>query len=128
MAALELGVETQSEIAERFRVSKSTVEKWWKRWQDTASCAALPLTHGPAPTLEAYEDFLRAEVKQQPDATLAELCERVAVAHRVVASPSMMSRALQQLKLGRKKDPSRQSAGHAARESVAPCVSHTHHG
>lgn len=105
IAALELGVETQAEIAERFRVSKSTVEKWWSRWQETDSCTALPLTHGPAPTLAAYEDFLRAAVKQQPDATLAELCERVAVAHRVVASSSMMSRALQQLKLGRKKRP-----------------------
>ncbi len=104
IAALELGVETQAEIAERFRVSQSTVEKWWKRWQETDSCAALPLTHGPAPTLEAYEDFLRAEVKQQPDVTLAELCERVAATHQVVASPSMMSRALQSLHLGRKKD------------------------
>ena len=103
IAALELGVETQAEIAERFRVSPSTVEKWWKRWQETDSCAALPLTHGPAPTLEAYEDFLRAEVKQQPDVTLAELCERVAATHQVVASPSMMSRALQSLHLGRKK-------------------------
>ncbi len=103
IAALELGVETQAEIAERFRVSKSTVEKWGYRWQDTHSCAALPLTHGPAPTLGAYDDFLRAEVKQQPDVTLAELCERVAAAHQVVASSSMMSRALQALHLGRKK-------------------------
>ena len=47
----------------------------------------------------------RAEVKQQPDVTLAELCERVAATHQVVASSSMMSRALQQLKLGRKKRP-----------------------
>src|SRR5512141_2092087 len=103
IAALEEGVDSQAEIAEHFGVSKSTVEKWWKRWQDTASCAALPLTHGPAPTLEPYEDFLRAEVKRQPDVTLAELCERVTAAHEVVASPSMMSRALQHLKLGRKK-------------------------
>ena len=105
IAALEMGVETQAEIAERFGVSKSTVEKWWKRWQDTHSCAALPMAHGPARTLPAYDDFLRAEIKQQPDATLAELCERVAVTHRVIASPSMMSRALHHLKLGRKKRP-----------------------
>lgn len=107
IAAVELGVETQAEIAERFRVSKSTVEKWWSRWQDTHSCAVLPLTHGPAPVLRAYDDFLRAAVKQQPDVTLAELCERVATTHHVSASPSMMSRALQALHLGRKKDPSR---------------------
>jgi transposase len=103
IVALELGVETQAEIAEQFRVSKSTVEKWWYRWQDTHSCAALPLTHGPEPTLGAYADFLRAEVKQQPDVTLAELCERVAAAHQVVVSSSMMSRALQHMQLGRKK-------------------------
>ena len=103
IAALELGVETQAEIAEQFHVSKSTVEKWWKRWQDSGSCAALPLTHGPEPTLGAYADFLRAEVKRQPDVTLAELCERVAAAHQVGVSSSMMSRALQHLQLGRKK-------------------------
>ena len=103
IAALDEGVETQAETAERFGVSKSTVEKWWYRWQDTHSCAALPQVHGPAATLQAYDDFLRAEVKRQPDVTLAELCERVAAAHHVVASSSMMSRALQRLKLGRKK-------------------------
>ena len=103
IAALEAGVETQAEIAACFCVSKPTVEKWWYRWQDTHSCAALPLPHGPERTLQAYDDFLRAEIKQQPDATLAELCERVAATHQVVASPSMMSRALQHLKLGRKK-------------------------
>jgi transposase len=103
IAALMAGDETQAEIAERYCLSKSTVEKWWYRWQDTHSCAALPQTHGPEPTLGAYADFLRAEVKRQPDVTLAELCERVAAVHHVIASSSMMSRALQRLKLGRKK-------------------------
>ena len=59
----------------------------------------------PRAPCKPYDDFLRAEIKQQPDATLAELCERVAVTHRVIASPSMMSRALHHLKLGRKKRP-----------------------
>jgi transposase len=101
--ALEAGVDTQAEIAELFQVSQSTVEKWKKRWQDTHSCAALPVAHGPEPTLRAYDDFLRAAVKQQPDVTLVELCEQVSATHQVDASPSMMSRTLQRLKLGRKK-------------------------
>jgi transposase len=105
IAAVEAGVDSQADIAEQFGVSQSTVEKWWKRWQDTHSCAALPITHRPEPTLRTYDDFLRAAVKQQPDVTLAELCERVTTAHQVVASPSMMCRALQHLKLGRKKRP-----------------------
>ena len=103
IAALEAGDETQAEIAERFALSKSTVEKWWCRWQATQSCAALPQRHGPARTLQECEAFIRAEVARQPDVTLAELCERVAEQQAIAASPSMMWRTLQHLKLPRKK-------------------------
>jgi transposase len=102
IAALRAGG-TQAAVAERFAVSKSTVEKWWYRWRDTGSCAALPARSGPAPSLQPYERFLRAEVKQQPDATLPELCARLAEAHRVVVHPTTMSRALARLALPRKK-------------------------
>lgn len=107
IAALEAGDEPQADIAERFRISQSTVEKWWARWQATASCAALPLTHGPTRTLQPCEAFIRAEVEQQPDVTLAELCERVAEQEAISASPSMMCRTLQHLNLPRKKVTSR---------------------
>jgi len=90
-------------VAERFGISKSTVEKWWYRWQATDSCAALPITHGPSRRLAACEAVIRTEVEKQPDVTLAELCERVAQRCRVAASPSMMCRTLQHLKLPRKK-------------------------
>ena len=103
IAALEAGDETQAEIAERFYLSKSTIEKWWYRWQATQSCAALPPGHGPARRLQTCEDFIRAEVKQQPDVTLAELCERVMASRAVTASVSMMGRTVQHLNLPRKK-------------------------
>jgi transposase len=103
IAALEAGEETQAEIAERFRVSQSSVEKWWARWRTTASCAALPLAHGPARKLQASEAFIRAEVKQHPDVTLAELCERVAETQGVQASVSAMGRMMHHLNLRRKK-------------------------
>lgn len=106
IAALIAGDETQAEIAERYGLSKSTIEKWWYRWQATQSCAALEQTHGPARTLEPGEAFIRAEVARQPDVTLAELCERVAEALALEASPSMMCRTLQHVNLPRKKDPS----------------------
>ncbi len=102
IAALQTGG-TQAAVAEQFAVSKSTVEKWWYRWRDTGNCAALPPHSGPTPTLQPYERFLRAEVKQQPDVTLEELCARLAEAHRVVVHPTTMSRALQRLALPRKK-------------------------
>ncbi len=102
LAALQAG-KTQAAVAEQFAVSKSTVEKWWYRWRDTGSCAALPHRSGRTQKLKPHEDFLRAEVKQQPDATLDELCARVAEAHGVVVHSTTMSRELQRLRLPRKK-------------------------
>lgn len=103
IAALEAGDGTQADIADRFRLSQSTVEKWWARWQATQSCAALPQSHGPVRTLGGCEAFIRAEVARQPDVGLAELCERVAERQGIQASPSMMCRTLQHLQLRRKK-------------------------
>ena len=112
IAAFE-GGQTQAEVAAQLRIHKSTLEKWWYRWRDTGSCAAFPLAHGPKRTLQAAESFLRAEVQKQPDATLDELCERVKEAKGLVASPSMMCRELQILKLPRKK--SRSTTANARR-------------
>ncbi len=102
IAALEEGA-TQAEVAARFSIHKSTLEKWWYRWQASGSCAALPHASGPERTLQAAKSFIRTEVKKHPDATLKELCERVAEVKGLVASPSMMCRELQELKLIRKK-------------------------
>jgi transposase len=103
IAALLAGDETQGEIAERFCLSKSTVEKWWHRWQTTHSCAAVVYHHGPPRTLAPCEAFIQAEVERQPDVTLAELCERVAEHQTLEASLSTMCRTLQHLHLPRKK-------------------------
>jgi transposase len=102
IAALEAG-KTQAEVAAQFQIHKSTLEKWWYRWRDTGSCAALPAAAGPKRTLQAAEKLIREEIKKRPDATLEELCERVQEAKGLVASPSMMCRELKILKLPRKK-------------------------
>jgi transposase len=103
IAAAEAGDETQIAIAAAFGVSLSTVEKWSHRKRETGKSTAQPHIHGPRRTLQACAKFIRAEVKKQPDLTLAELCERVARVQRVKASPSMMCRELQYLCLPRKK-------------------------
>jgi transposase len=103
ITALEQGEETQAEVGARFGVHKSTLEKWWYRWQATGDCAARPHASGPKRTLHACDNFIRTEIKKQPDATLEELCERVAEAQGLSASPSMMCRELQILELPRKK-------------------------
>lgn len=103
IAAVEVGQQTRAEIAETFEVSESTIDKWVKRWRDTGSVAALPFAGGRQRTLQDCTAIIRAEVKRQPDVTLAELCERVAAQTGVSATRSMMSRELQLLALPRKK-------------------------
>ncbi len=115
IAAIQQGVQSQSEIAETFGVSQSTVETWWRRWRTTQSVAALPHAGGNPRVLSECAPTIRAAVQQQPDITLAELCEQVAEQHDAQASPSMMCRELQRLHLPRKK-------------SRSTIVSETHRG
>jgi transposase len=110
ITALGAGEQNQAEVAETFGVSLSTVEKWVHRWRETGTCAALPWNSGSDRTLSVHDDFVRAEVEKHPDATLAELCARVAKAKRVQVSPSMMCRTLQILQLPVKKIDPRQPA------------------
>ncbi len=101
--ALEADEETQPEIADRFGVSLSFVEKLWHRWRKTGSCVALPHAGGRKRALADDQARIRAEVARQPDVSLTELCQRVAQAGGATASPSMMCREIKRLKLPRKK-------------------------
>jgi transposase len=103
LAAVQAGEQSQAQIAKQFKISHATLENWRRRQRDTGHWAALPHGGGRTRTLQDYEAFLRAEVKQQPDVTLEELCTRVAKAKGLAVSPSMMCRELQRLKLPRKK-------------------------
>jgi transposase len=111
MSEVEKGEETHAEIAERFMIHEATLDKWWFRLKTTGSCAARPQVGGPDRTLEPCETFIRAELKRQPDATLAELCEWVLATQKISASTSMMSRELKLLHLSRKKSRSRTASG-----------------
>jgi transposase len=46
---------------------------------------------------------IRKEVRKQPDATLEEMCARLAATTGIRSNPSMMCRELQRLDLPRKK-------------------------
>ncbi len=95
--------ETQASIAASFGISLSTLEKWLRRKRTTGKSTPLPLAHGPKPLLEAYAALIRAEVKHHPDITLVELCARLYRCVGIEVSPSTMCRALQRLRLPRKK-------------------------
>ena len=94
---------TQPEIAATFAVSLSSVEAWTRTFRETGRTAPLPYTPGRKRVLQPYAQLIRDAVAQQPDATLAELCQAVAAKTGVHPQPNMMCRELQHLKLPQKK-------------------------
>ena len=91
-------------VADQFSVSVSFVEKLLHRQRTTGSVAALPPRSGPAPDLDARaRQELRACLRQEPDATLAELCTWLAAIGGPPVSQSTLWRAVQALGWRRKK-------------------------
>ena len=108
-------------VAKRFQVSCSWIRKLLQRRRQTGSYAAKPRRGGFAsqlqePQLQQIKDLVR----QQPDATLAELCDRLAETQQVRISASSMSAALIGLDLPRKK--SRCMPPNATRRGWRPCA------
>ena len=101
--ALEAQDESQVEIAARFAVSLSFVEKLWQRWRTSGSCAAQPHAGGRQRSLRGAEAFIRAALAHNPDLTLAALCARVAQAGHRPVSTKTMCLELKRLKLPLKK-------------------------
>ncbi len=94
---------TQQEVADEFGTSRSFMEKLLQRWRATGSAAALPRGGGQPRLLEAHEKKLRELVAAQPDATLAELREKIESATKLSVSVATICRALKRLDLWRKK-------------------------
>ncbi len=102
--AIQENEETQPEIAERFSVSLSTVEKLWRRFRLTGSYLPASRSGGRERLLQADEELIREEVRLQPDITLAELSEKVSLATgNPMVSLMTMSQELRRLRLPRKK-------------------------
>jgi transposase len=93
----------QSEIAELFQVHIKTVEKLWKQWRTTQSVAIQPHAGGRAARLAPYAEDLRRWLAEQSDRTQEELIALLRQQKHITVSQSMMSRALAQLGLPRKK-------------------------
>ena len=103
-AACASGQFTIDEVASRFMVSVSFVNKLLKRQRTTGSVAALPHRGGPAPRLQAADhQRLVACVAAQPDATLAELGQHLVAVGSPAVSPTVLCQTLQALDLRRKK-------------------------
>lgn len=111
IADVKAGKQSQAKIAARYGISESTVENWKRCWRKTKRVAALPHAGGPVRVLKNYANFIRTEVKKQPDVSLNELCDRILKEKNIVANDSMMCRELQLLRLPRKKSRSMTANG-----------------
>ncbi len=95
---------SQAEIAEHFSVSLPFVEKLWHRFRTTGKYQAKAYVRGPQRLLRNDELLIRRLVKNQPDATLAELAERVSKeTGKLPVTTATMCVELQRLKLPLKK-------------------------
>ena len=92
------------QLAKRFTVSPRFVGELIARFRRTGSYAPHPHRGGNPPRIDAQGRLVvYALVKQHPDATLDELCQRYADSCQVIPSRSSMHRTLALLKLTRKK-------------------------
>jgi transposase len=100
LSAVERRKGSLRELADLFLVSLSCVERLLRRYRTSGSLRPKPHAGGPRPLLDADAcQRLRDLVREQPDATLAELQARLGIS----CSLSTLCRALQRLGLSRKK-------------------------
>lgn len=108
------------ELAERFAVAPNTVQSYLTQVRATGSVVPLPHSGGVAPKIDqAGLELVRELVAEKNDRTLAELAEQFEQRHQVCVSVPTMHRALQRLRITRKKnDPSERTE--SARGPQAP--------
>src|SRR4051812_22596057 len=98
--ACDEGRGTRQQLADLFGVSTAWIRRLLQRRRETGSFAARPHAGGPAPKMTpARRGRLAGLVAEQPDATLAELRDRLGAAVHL----STVARALQRLGLPVKK-------------------------
>ena len=107
VAAVERGVETKRALAEFFGVHESFIYKLLRQQRERGDLAPLPHGGGASAKLtEANRTILFELVAATPDATLAELAQRLQKKTRLTVSQSTICRGLQTLTLTVKKSPS----------------------
>ena len=100
--ALDAGL-ARAEAARTFGVPERTMRRWQQRRRETGTVVARPRPGRQRRIAAVAEPALREQVRQYPDATLAEHCARWGATHGVAVSTATMSRALTRLGLPLKK-------------------------
>lgn len=96
---------SQRALAALFGVSRAFVENLLRRRRTTGTVAPRPHAGGRQPSCDtAAQELVALMLREQPDATLEELCAQLRQRRGVRVSVSTMSRLLRRLGLPRKKN------------------------
>jgi transposase len=103
--AYDAGEGTLKELAKRFRVSLSWGKKISARRTRTGAVDAPQWRHGPVTRVNpAVQDWIREQIRRQPDVTLRELQERLEQARHLHLSRGWLWLAVRKLGLALKKN------------------------
>lgn len=99
--------QSAEELAKQFKVSKRSVERYWKRQRDTGS--AKPKQRGGyrRSCLEGHDETLRAWIAEQSDLTLIQIQERLQRELQICLGLTAIWQRLQGLGLSFKKNAAR---------------------
>ena len=95
---------SQRQIAKRFKVSLSFIQRLLKRYREKQTIEPLPHAGGFAPRLAQHQGAIACLLEADNDATLEELCSQVYERTGVSVSSSTLCRALQLWNFTRKKN------------------------
>lgn len=109
LRALERG-ERPSDIARRFEVTRAWVYQVRTRLERDGSRCQLPMGGHRKSRVAPLEHVLRQWIRDEPDLTLAELCQRLATEHDVRIKAPALWHQLDKWGLSFKKNPARRRA------------------
>ena len=91
------------DVAKQLSLSKRSVERYWRRYQDTGKATALKMGGHRTSRLAAHDTTLRGRIVQRPDLTLSELQQRCREALQVRLGITALWHRLERLGLSYKK-------------------------
>ena len=97
---------SQRQLAKRFGVALSFITKLLKQHRETGDLIPKPRSGRPRLLNDEHLQVITQLIEDQNDLTLAELCNALDERFNVRVSEATLWRAMQQLKLTRKKSPS----------------------
>ena len=121
VAARSAGQSAQ-EIARLFRVSKRSVERFWRKYLDTGAIEPKQRGGYRRSRLEKHDRKLRRWIKQRADLTLAQLQERIAQDLGIKLGTTALWHRLERLGLSYKKNAERRRARPARSAGGSPQV------